>query len=136
MAIFIIIIFLALKRSTWQKRLRRKDCSLKLSQKSVNPGSLLGLVMLMHCEFGLELTLYNSKVSTEACLLTAVIFFRSKETRYRQRYLDLILNDYVRQKFTTRAKIITYLRSFLDQMGFLEVAIVVWQLIDHTLIYD
>ena len=44
-----------------------------------------------------------------------------KETRFRQRYLDLILNDYVRQKFLTRAKIITYLRRFLDQQGFLEV---------------
>ncbi|XP_060694000.1 lysine--tRNA ligase isoform X1 [Hemiscyllium ocellatum] len=46
---------------------------------------------------------------------------RDKETRYRQRYLDLILNDYVRQKFINRAKIITYLRSFLDNLGFLEV---------------
>ena len=44
-----------------------------------------------------------------------------KETRFRQRYLDLILNDYVRKKFITRSKIITYLRSFLDQLGFLEV---------------
>lgn len=47
----------------------------------------------------------------------------SKETRFRQRYLDLILNDYVRQKFITRAKIITYLRSFLDRLGFLEVSL-------------
>ncbi|KAG7481871.1 lysine-tRNA ligase isoform X2 [Solea senegalensis] len=46
---------------------------------------------------------------------------KDKETRFRQRYLDLILNDYVRQKFVTRAKIITYLRNFLDQMGFLEI---------------
>ncbi|XP_051884249.1 lysine--tRNA ligase isoform X1 [Pristis pectinata] len=46
---------------------------------------------------------------------------RDKETRYRQRYLDLILNDYVRLKFITRAKIITYLRKFLDDLGFLEV---------------
>ncbi|XP_043562645.1 lysine--tRNA ligase isoform X1 [Chiloscyllium plagiosum] len=46
---------------------------------------------------------------------------RDKETRYRQRYLDLILNDYVRQKFINRAKIITYLRRFLDNLGFLEV---------------
>uniref|UniRef100_A0A8C6SSM4 Lysine--tRNA ligase n=1 Tax=Neogobius melanostomus TaxID=47308 RepID=A0A8C6SSM4_9GOBI len=46
---------------------------------------------------------------------------KDKETRFRQRYLDLILNDYVRQKFITRAKIITYLRNFLDQMGFLEI---------------
>lgn len=49
------------------------------------------------------------------------VIFLSKETRFRQRYLDLILNDYVRQKFITRSKIITYLRSFLDQLGFLEV---------------
>ncbi|RVE74512.1 hypothetical protein OJAV_G00022920 [Oryzias javanicus] len=46
---------------------------------------------------------------------------KDKETRFRQRYLDLILNDFVRQKFIIRAKIITYLRSFLDQMGFLEI---------------
>uniref|UniRef100_A0A4W4FZR4 Lysine--tRNA ligase n=1 Tax=Electrophorus electricus TaxID=8005 RepID=A0A4W4FZR4_ELEEL len=46
---------------------------------------------------------------------------KDKETRFRQRYLDLILNDYVRQKFITRAKIITYLRSFLDKLGFLEI---------------
>uniref|UniRef100_A0A8C7X7C2 Lysine--tRNA ligase n=1 Tax=Oryzias sinensis TaxID=183150 RepID=A0A8C7X7C2_9TELE len=46
---------------------------------------------------------------------------KDKETRFRQRYLDLILNDFVRQKFIVRAKIITYLRSFLDQMGFLEI---------------
>nr|XP_020466003.1 lysine--tRNA ligase isoform X1 [Monopterus albus] len=46
---------------------------------------------------------------------------KDKETRFRQRYLDLILNDYVRQKFITRSKIITYLRSFLDQLGFLEI---------------
>ncbi|KAG2469778.1 SYK ligase, partial [Polypterus senegalus] len=46
---------------------------------------------------------------------------KDKETRYRQRYLDLILNDFVRQKFIVRAKIISYLRSFLDQLGFLEI---------------
>ncbi|TRY95091.1 hypothetical protein DNTS_004184 [Danionella cerebrum] len=46
---------------------------------------------------------------------------KDKETRFRQRYLDLILNDYVRQKFVTRSKIITYMRSFLDQLGFLEI---------------
>ncbi|KAM7424146.1 hypothetical protein PAMA_000476 [Pampus argenteus] len=46
---------------------------------------------------------------------------KDKETRFRQRYLDLILNDYVRQKFITRSKIITYLRTFLDQLGFLEI---------------
>lgn len=47
--------------------------------------------------------------------------FKDKESRYRKRYLDLIMNENVREKFIVRAKIISYVRSFLDQMGFLEV---------------
>lgn len=44
-----------------------------------------------------------------------------QETRFRQRYLDLILNDKVRQKFIVRAQIISYVRKYLDALGFLEV---------------
>ena len=43
------------------------------------------------------------------------------ETRYRQRYLDLIANPEVRKVFVTRAKIIASLRSELESRGFLEV---------------
>lgn len=46
---------------------------------------------------------------------------KDKETRFRQRYLDLILNNRVRNIFETRAKIISYIRRFFDDMGFLEV---------------
>ncbi|XP_071173822.1 lysine--tRNA ligase-like isoform X1 [Mytilus edulis] len=46
---------------------------------------------------------------------------KNQETRYRQRYLDMIINEPVRQKFITRAKIINYIRKFFDQQGFLEV---------------
>lgn len=46
---------------------------------------------------------------------------KDKETRFRQRYLDLILNGKVRKTFETRAKIIAYIRRFLDEYGFLEV---------------
>ncbi|XP_013404463.1 lysine--tRNA ligase-like isoform X1 [Lingula anatina] len=46
---------------------------------------------------------------------------KDKETRFRQRYLDLILNDNVRMKFVTRARIINYIRKFLDGLGFLEI---------------
>lgn len=49
------------------------------------------------------------------------VFVHNQETRFRQRYLDLILNDKVRQIFHIRAKIIAYMRKFLDDMGFLEV---------------
>jgi len=43
------------------------------------------------------------------------------ETRYRQRYLDLIANPDVRKVFVTRAKIVSSLRRQLDAHGFLEV---------------
>ncbi|XP_018569177.1 lysine--tRNA ligase isoform X2 [Anoplophora glabripennis] len=46
---------------------------------------------------------------------------KDKETRYRQRYLDLILNNRVRKIFEVRAKIISYIRRFFDDLGFLEV---------------
>ncbi|KAJ3068990.1 Lysine--tRNA ligase [Podochytrium sp. JEL0797] len=47
--------------------------------------------------------------------------FTNQESRYRMRYLDLIMNTNVRDKFIVRSKIINYLRGFLDNLGFLEV---------------
>ncbi len=44
-----------------------------------------------------------------------------QETRYRQRYLDLIMNEDVRDTFRIRSRIIKYIRAFLDDKGFLEV---------------
>jgi lysyl-tRNA synthetase class 2 len=43
------------------------------------------------------------------------------EERHRQRYLDLIVNPEVRDVFRTRAKIVSTMRRFLDERGFLEV---------------
>jgi len=46
---------------------------------------------------------------------------RDVETRYRQRYLDLIANEDVRSIFITRSRIVSAVRRYLDQRGFLEV---------------
>ncbi|XP_052865293.1 lysine--tRNA ligase isoform X2 [Anopheles cruzii] len=46
---------------------------------------------------------------------------KDKETRFRQRYLDLMLNNNVRDIFIIRSQIISYVRRFFDQLGFLEV---------------
>ncbi len=43
------------------------------------------------------------------------------EKRYRQRYLDLITNDEVRRVFETRTRIISGMRRWLDERGFMEV---------------
>ncbi|MCP4299156.1 MAG: lysine--tRNA ligase [Gammaproteobacteria bacterium] len=44
-----------------------------------------------------------------------------QETRYRQRYVDLIINESSRDVFRKRSQIITYMRSFLEAADFLEV---------------
>ncbi len=46
---------------------------------------------------------------------------RDVETRYRKRYLDLIVNPRAREIFILRSKLIHYMRDFLDEHGFLEV---------------
>lgn len=43
------------------------------------------------------------------------------ELRYRQRYVDLIVNPQVKQVFETRSRVVTAIRSFLTGRGFLEV---------------
>ncbi len=43
------------------------------------------------------------------------------ETRYRHRYIDLIVNDEVREVFRKRSSMIRFIRQFLDEMGFMEV---------------
>ncbi len=43
------------------------------------------------------------------------------ETRYRQRYLDLLSNEQAREIFVKRSKIVTAMRKYLDEHGFLEV---------------
>ena len=47
--------------------------------------------------------------------------FSDKEQRYRNRHLDLIVNPDVKEVFVKRAKIISSIRKFLDDKGFLEV---------------
>jgi len=44
-----------------------------------------------------------------------------KELRYRQRYLDLIMNSEVRKTFQIRSKVISLTRRFFEEKGFLEV---------------
>jgi len=43
------------------------------------------------------------------------------EQRYRQRYLDLIVNDSVKEVFETRAAIVRHIRHFFDERGYIEV---------------
>ncbi|MCA1646042.1 MAG: lysine--tRNA ligase [Chloroflexi bacterium] len=51
------------------------------------------------------------------------------ETRYRQRYLDLMANPEIRQVFLTRSRVISAIRRYLDARGFVEIETPVLQAI-------
>ncbi len=44
-----------------------------------------------------------------------------RETRYRQRYVDLMVNPEVKRNFVIRSKFIQFMRKYLDNMGYIEV---------------
>ena len=46
---------------------------------------------------------------------------KDPEVRFRQRYLDLLVNKNIRQKFLARHKMMAFLRRYLDEQGFIEV---------------
>jgi lysyl-tRNA synthetase, class II len=46
---------------------------------------------------------------------------KDQDLRYRQRYLDLIVNPEVKEAFVARSKIVKYIREYLDNIGYLEV---------------
>ncbi len=52
-----------------------------------------------------------------------------QELRYRQRYVDLIVNPESREVFRTRSKIIDFIRDYMNQRGFMEVETPMMQLI-------
>uniref|UniRef100_A0ACD5X6B7 Uncharacterized protein n=1 Tax=Avena sativa TaxID=4498 RepID=A0ACD5X6B7_AVESA len=52
---------------------------------------------------------------------TETYVLKDQETRYRQRYLDLMVNHQVRHIFRTRSRVISFIRKFLDEHNFLEV---------------
>jgi len=71
-----------------------------------------------------ELSIVPKKLELlSACLHALPHYYglKDKETRFRQRYLDLIINSDVRKKFQVRSQVISYIRTFLNNMGFLEV---------------
>merc|ERR1711871_958982 len=69
-----------------------------------------------------ELSIFPVQVELlSPCMHMMPRALKDQETRYRQRYLDLIANPVNRNVFVTRSRMIQYVRSFLDNMGFIEV---------------
>ncbi|PKY03193.1 lysyl-tRNA synthetase [Aspergillus campestris IBT 28561] len=72
-----------------------------------------------------ELSIFATEVVLLAPCLHAIpsehYGFQDKEQRFRQRYLDLIMNDRSRNVFVTRSKIVSFIRRFFDSRDFVEV---------------
>lgn len=72
-----------------------------------------------------ELSIFITKITlltpSLRMLPTEHFGFKDLESRFRMRYLDLIMNSTTRERFIVRSKIISYLRNFFDTRGFLEV---------------
>lgn len=84
---------------------------------------------------GIEGVLFNSKTGEKSVriqkftVLSTIVRtlpekwhgLKDVETRYRQRYVDLIVNDEARKTFKQRSQIIRDIRNFLDEKNFMEV---------------
>ncbi|PWY82263.1 lysyl-tRNA synthetase [Aspergillus eucalypticola CBS 122712] len=72
-----------------------------------------------------ELSIFATEVVLLSPCLHAIpsehFGLQDKEQRFRQRYLDLIMNDKSRNVFVTRSKIVRYIRNFFDNRDFVEV---------------
>lgn len=93
--------------------------------ESLNIGDIIGIEGTPFCTKRGELSLRLSHVE----LLTKSLHplpekfhgLQDKEKRYRQRYIDLIVNPEVKHTFKTRSKIITFIRQWLNNDAFMEV---------------
>jgi lysyl-tRNA synthetase class 2 len=93
--------------------------------KDLDLGDFLGVegnvVRTKTGEVTLEVTRYELLAKSLSPLPEKWHGLKDTETRYRQRYLDLLSNEPVREVFLKRSRIVTAMRKYLDDRGFLEV---------------
>mmetsp|Transcript_11436 Transcript_11436/g.25206 ORF Transcript_11436/g.25206 Transcript_11436/m.25206 type:complete len:556 (+) Transcript_11436:97-1764(+) len=97
----------------------------KEAHSNINRGDIIGVRGFVGKSKKGELSIFPKEVK----LLTACLHMlpkdhqglKDQEVRFRKRYLDLMINDDVRNTFYTRSKIVNFIRHYLDSRGFLEV---------------
>jgi len=93
--------------------------------KKFDLGDIVGAVGWVFITRTCELSVHVD----ELCLLTKSLRplpekfhgLTDQETRYRQRYLDLITNENTRRVFSIRSKTVNFIRNYLDNCGYMEV---------------
>ncbi len=93
--------------------------------KKMDIGDILGVTGYVFRTQTGEISIHASSLTllSKSLLPLPEKFHGLKDTdmRYRQRYVDLIVNPEVKDTFIKRSKIMTYIREYLDSKGFLEV---------------
>lgn len=116
---------LYLEKQRLTEHMPELENAFNLLKKITDVGDILGVTgTLKRTEKG-ELSVY---VQTYAVLTKSLLPLPDKwhgltdtEKRYRQRYVDLIVNPTVRQTFRRRAQITAAIRRYLDEQGFIEI---------------
>ncbi len=116
---------LYLEKQRLTENMPEVENAFNLLKKITDAGDILGVTgTLKRTEKG-ELSVY---VKTYAVLTKSLLPLPDKwhgltdtEKRYRQRYVDLIVNPTVRQTFRRRAQITAAIRRYLDDQGFIEI---------------
>src|SRR6056297_4159602 len=94
-------------------------------KKWIDTGDIIGIKGHPFCTRRGELTIF-----VKECLLLSKALrplpekwhgLKDVEMRYRQRYVDLIVNDDVQEKFVVRSKILHSIREYLEEQDYLEV---------------
>jgi lysyl-tRNA synthetase class 2 len=113
------------KIQVYVKKQEVGDDQFDLFKNYIDLGDIIGVAGKLFTTHAGELTV---KVETVTLLSKAVqplpkewYGLKDVETRLRQRYLDLILNDNVRETFVVRSRVVAEIRKFLDARGFMEV---------------
>lgn len=109
-----------------------KDMYNKVFKKLLDIGDIIGIEgFVFRTQMG-EITIHAQKLTVLAKALRPLPIVKYKDgvaydrfddpdLRYRQRYVDLVVNDGVKETFLKRSKIIRTMRSVLDQAGYTEV---------------
>ncbi|KAF4676664.1 hypothetical protein FOL47_005615 [Perkinsus chesapeaki] len=101
------------------------DVDFATAHKEIHRGDIIGVKGVIGKSKRGELSIFPSEVRLlSACmhmLPKAQFGLKDQEVRFRQRYLDLIMNPGVRETFQRRSQIIAYIRSYLGNRGFMEV---------------
>eukprot|EP00004_Rigifila_ramosa_P024504 TRINITY_DN7124_c0_g1_i1.p1 TRINITY_DN7124_c0_g1~~TRINITY_DN7124_c0_g1_i1.p1 ORF type:complete len:634 (-),score=155.96 TRINITY_DN7124_c0_g1_i1:38-1915(-) len=102
-----------------------KDGDFQASHGAVKRGDIVGFVGFPARSKTGELSLMPTSLTilTPCLRIIPSLHFgvKDQEMRYRQRYLDLIMNQESRTPFFVRSRIINFVRQFLNERGFLEV---------------